>query len=725
MQQNFQTTLFPTSASSTNSINGASWSNPSNILTDDGNNATIGLPISSSGATLNGLNYPFNLPFGAVIDGIQVYIDSPFQSGQWTFIDCTLSIPGTTLKNALTVNGAHGGPNDLWGADSIDRADLVNMDVALAAYGTVDDIIYVDYITVTVYWHLDLNTAESDVPTRVDYKMFSPNNDFIGLIPNVTSKLAFSQDIGAAGSTIQIVSGTYPENETSVDPLLDNNGDPIQTESSVSILATTTENMMSLGDTDDEAMFKNGNRVQAWLYNYWYPNGKLMFSGQVNKVAFQFGGSAQVALTVYSDGIDLDNYIARGYPFNYTNDQSQTNQDGKVSLIQTLESQWTFWGQTFKTGAGVTNIGSVRVMMDGISTVTLGIYDAPNGNLLGSVTKTISAPVFSLIDFDFAQLIPVTENTTYFIALWVPRNQSIWLYRNTAGGYSDGQMYQSQYAGGSGGGIFYPVTGDIYFVTKSGLPTTTTTYSTQDPVTGMAHKILLDYNGRGGLIKERDFDATGLSLTYTFVVATILDAIKKAVELSPTGTYSYIDLGTAEIDILPTSETADFTIVRGKDINQLDLALSIEQVKNYLLLSGGDTGGGVNLFRDYQDLISSARYGIRLSTKSDNRITLTATADAIGDTFIEENAGETQETGVTVLNKNMDITQLTPGKTIGFRNFGGFIDQMVLQITRRDYSTEYVKLTLGRLPTTMPAEIQRINRELEMQQTIANPNAPS
>ena len=362
--------------------------------------------------------------------------------------------------------------------------------------------------------------------------------------------------------------------------------------------------------------------------------------------------------------------------------------------------------------------------------MTVSVYDGVpgvSGDLIGSVTQAVSNGVMTATQFEFASLIPVTASTDYFLAIWLNTGETMYVaYQNTSV-YANGSMYDSTYSGGSGGGAFVPIAYDLYFVTKSGTPTTTTTYTSDDPVADMAHGILLDYNGRGGLITERDFTATGLSLTYTFVVSFIYDAIKKILELCPTGYYAYVDVGTAEIDILPVATTADFTVVRGRHINELNLALSIEQVKNYLLLSGGDTGGGVNLYRQYQDQQSSANYGLRTSTKSDNRVTLSATADAIGSTFIEELSEEVQETSLTVLNEHIDITLLTPGKTIGFKNFGNFIDDMVLQIVRREpnFSDGTVVLTLGRLPIRMNDEIQRINRDLLNEQTINNPSQPT
>lgn len=723
MQQNYQTIKFPTAASQTTFTGGATWLNPTNILADDANDATLSL-AGSGAAELHGQNYGIEIPPGGIIDGVAVYIDSPFQNGGWLSISIDLGIAGTTAKPITTVNGTYGGPTDLWGKDSISAAEIAAVETNLFALGTVDDNIYVNYINVIVYWHIDLNEATAEVPTRVVHKVYSRDGKYLGELPNVTSPFGFSQDISSAGSMIEIVCGTKAENLTTVDPLLTDDDEIILTDDDLPILASSTDVVIANGASNNDAIFKNSNRIKTWLYNYWYPNGKLIFSGQVNRVAFKYGvGKSNVQLSVLSDGLDMSNFIARGYPFTYTTDVSQTTTIGAFPVTFNPVAGWDTFGQTWTTGPAVTNIGAIVLRLKGNATVTLSIYDAPNGNFMGSVTKAVSAASPTDIQFEYAQLIEVLPSTSYFFAIWLAPGQTIDLYRTTADVYSGGTRYRSQFSGG-GGGSFIDIGGEVYFIAKSGVPTTTTTYSSDDPVTEMMTGILLDYNARGGYITERDFQSTGLSLTYTFNQATIFDAMKKVLELSPTGYYSYIDLGTAEMDILPISSTADFTIVKGKDINELSIVLSIEQVKNYLLFTGGPAPT-TNLYRDYQDTESTGFYGIRTVARTDNRVTLAATANAIGSTFIEENAGETQETQVTIPVTSMDTTLLVPGKTIGFRNFGNFIDDMVLQIVRRDFTTKAVTLTLGRLPVRMNDEIQRINRGLLNEQTANNPSAPS
>lgn len=728
MQQNFSSTKLPTSASQIPSGAGAAWANPSRITADDGSSSTLSYFNGGDfGATIIGSAFGFAvLPDHAVIDGIVLFIDG---SNTGCYGTVELNIPGATTKNIGSLSGSYGSATDLWGLDSIDPSDIASITASVVT-GDVsggDGTASIDYMSITVFWHIEVPSVPADVPTRVEYKVYNNEGQYLGLLPKVTSKFAFPQDINSAGSSIVVTCGQFVKNEVTVSPLLTEAGEVITTENDLPILVAETELLVAEGISPDNAIFKNGNRVVIWLYNQYWPNGKPEFAGQINRVDFKYGGGdASAKLTIYSDGLDMSNLIARGYPFAYTTDVTQNTQNSYV-VLSGVWPGWDRYGQTFRTGGAVTNVGAIPLMLQGTADVTVSLWSAPNGNLIGSTTRSISVGAPTVEQFEFAQLLNVTSSTEYFFTVQVGNGQSMLLFYNTSSVYADGTMYQSSYSGGSGGGDYLPVSGDLYFLTKHGVPTTTTTYASDDPVTDMARGIFLDYNLRGGRIRERNFIATGLSLTYTFVVAFITDALKKILELCPTGYYAFVDLGTSEVDILPMNTSADFTVVRGRHIHELNIGLTIEQVKNYLLFTGGDTGGGVNLYRDYQDSESSAAFGIRTVPKTDNRVTIAATANAIGETFIEENSGEKQETSLVVLNTAMDITQLIPGKTIGFANFGNFIDDMVLPIVRREpnYTDGFTRLTLGRLPVRMNDEIERINRELLNEQTIANPTAPS
>lgn len=728
MEQNYSTQKLPGTGSNTGPgyPPNASWSNPSRITADDGSSASIGFfEGGQDGDALVGSNFGFSMPPNAVIDGISVYIDGS-QTG--CFGDMVLNLPGTTFKSTGAFPQTLGSNTDLWGADSIDAADLTSLTVSLGLSDVSggDGIASVDCFIVTVYWHIEIAPAPADVPTRVAYKVYSKDGLFLGELPKVTSKFGFPQDLGSAGASIDIVCGIKAENQLETEAIITGDGEDIITGSGFPLTATIGEILLARGTSEDNAIFKNGNRVKVWLYNYWHPNGKLMFSGQMNKVRPKYaGGRSTTTITVLSDGLDLNNLVARGYPFNYTNDVSQTTENTYATSQVYSMGGWNVYGQSFVVGGAVSNIGAISLLLRGTANVTVILYDGPNGNVLASATKSVANGIGTIEQFEFGQLVDVTPGGTYFFGVWVDSGQSIDVFYNTSNVYTDGAKYNSNYAGGSGGGSWGVEAGDLYFITKSGTPTTTATYSTQDPVTGMMSAILTDYNNRGGYVQEGDFEATGLSLTYTFNMAFITDALKKVLEMSPSGYAAYIDFGTALMDIFQISDTAEFTIVNDRDAVDVDIELSIEQVKNYLLLTGGEVTPGVNLYRDYRDSVSDSAYGTRTATKSDNRMTVTATADAVGDSFIEENSDEAENITVVVPVTAMDHTLLTPGKSIGFKNNGNFIDTIVQPIVRREFHTKYAVLTLGKMPVRMNDEVQRIQRELLNEQTINNPTAPS
>lgn len=727
--QVYQQTLPPTVASTQASNSGVSWSNPNNIKTDNGSSSSLifSTPNDQNGR-ITASSFGFKvLPPSAVIDGIAVKIDGFTEDCSGTV---ALNITGAASELAINLNKVYGGPTSLWGLSSVTATDINNLAVTvnMRDLGTGMGYSSIDYLTVTVYWHLELSQAVSPtLPTTFAYKVYTQDDTFLGELPNVTSPFSFPQDINSAGAVLKTTCATSPKPTTTLSPILDNNGLPILSNDSLEILGTSTDSPLLPGASADEALFKNGNRLKVWMYSKWYPNGKLMFSGQINRIDFQIGGSESITITTYSDGIELDNYIARGYPFAYTIDQQQTTNNNSVTVSTEPISLpgYIAYGQTVTTGASGDNIGQIQLMLLGSANVTVALQDGPGGNFLASSTKNVVGATFSTAtSFDFSTLIPTGPLTQYYFQVTVDRGESISLGINNAGGYAGGTAYKEDVPSGASSVTPVAQTFDLWFKTGVGTPTTTTTYTSQDPVTEIAGGVIADYNSRGGRVQARTLVAAGYDITYTFNSATILSAIQKMLEAAPSGYYSYIDLGTAEIDIMPTSSDPDFIVVIGKDISSLDFSMTIERVKNYFLFSGGDIGGGVNLFKQYQDIESSDDYGQRLAQQSDNRVTLDATADALGDSFIEENSGEIHETTVVLLNEAVDISLYVPGKTIGFRNTGMFTDDLVLQIVRREFNKDFVKLTVGRLPITQTAEIQRINRDLLYQQTIANPDQP-
>lgn len=727
----FSTTKAPNVAASTGPE--TSWTNPNNIKLDDATSASVGFSTGGEMADpLTFSDFGFTIPANAVIDGVVMTIDGANFSITGT-VKITSDLGNSPNVDVTSLNTSYGGSEDLWSlALTPTVVNDANFGGSIDIFDTSggDGTASVDYVTLTVYWHYDVSVDPADVPIRQIYKVYSNDGSYLGLLPKVTSEFGFAQDINSAGSSINIECAvSIDTSRLETDYLLTEDGDYLTDEDGNRLVTEGQVPIVSEGSDDETSLIKNGNRVAVWESSYWYPNGKLMFTGQINRISAGIGSSSnKIKILVRSDGYDFDNYIARGTPFAYTTDVSQTVQNTFAAVTQESKGAgWLRYGQSWIAGAGVTNIGAINLLLFGNADVTVTVFNAINGVALGSVTQSVNtAGVAAVVQFGFPSLIPVGAGSTYFFAVSVGAGQLIYVYCTDGNVYANGAMHVSNYAGAGGGSYIVYSNGayDLYFVVLSGTVTTTATYNSKDPVTEMFVPIIDDYNLRGGRITVRDVEATGLSLSYTFNTNTVLDAIKSCREMAPNGFYTNVDLGTSEIDFLRVSALPDFIMIKGRHLNSFELVMSIENLKNQLLFSGAETAG-TNLYTVYEDSDSISRYGLRLERKADNRVSVQTTADAVGESFIAEKKDETDETVIRVMYKTMDITLLTTGKLLGFAGFGNFGDRKTMQIVRREYKSTYVDLTLGVLPKRLSPQIEQLTRSLLAQETVANPSAPS
>lgn len=739
-----------TPATATDGGGAKTWSNVNNAKVEDGNLAQcLNIGPGGGGGVPNQMNLTalgFALPGNAVIDGIKLEakVSGPANDALGGAGGVYLLYNGGATSYANTPNAGnswpasltwitYGGATSLWGRTwTPAEINHANFGASLSAsLGSGTGNIAIDSARITVYWHYSNDVAAADVPKRYLYKVFN-KGAYLGNLPKVESKFGYPLDINSAGSSISIVCGVSADTSALPgDRLVTELGEPITTELGEYIYTEGQSSLFGPGNSVDPYIIQNGNHIEVWEYSYYYPNGKLMFQGQVNRIEAGFGSSAdnKLKLLVLSDGLDLDNYIARGAPFNYTDDVVQNVVTNQVFAQQSGDkgAGWTRYGQTWIVGAGVTKLGAIKLLLTGQADVTVTVYDNVGGNVLGSVTQFVDAVgVQSTITFAFASLIDVAPGGTYFFTVSVDGGQIITVYYDISSPYANGKFYESIYGGGSGGGSYSEIPGDMTFSTAAGLPTTTATYTSKDPTTEMFKPIIDDYRIRGGQLRytSTSVDATGLSLTALFNTETIFDAMRKVLSLSPNGFYFYVDPGTNIITFKRVLTTPTWKFIKGRHINKLNQVMSIENVKNDLLFSGAETAG-TNLYTEYENQASQTNYGKRLERKSDNRVSIQATADAIGDSFIQENAGEYYETTITILDRTMDITLLKPGQTVGLRGFGNFIDNQIMQIVRLEYTPEAVNMTLGNMPKRFSAEFENTIRGLLAQQTVGNPSAPS
>lgn len=147
------------------------------------------------------------------------------------------------------------------------------------------------------------------IEKRHIYKVYR-NDEYLGLI-HPTSQFAFSQDINTAGSSIIVsVPLNFDNANEPIDAILDEDGNAILDENDNPLLSERQPDQV--GNSNDAILLRNGNKVEVWEYSNYHPNGKIMFSGQINLIDGDISGEnyeETVDITIYSSGFELDNYI--------------------------------------------------------------------------------------------------------------------------------------------------------------------------------------------------------------------------------------------------------------------------------------------------------------------------------------------------------------------------------------------------------------------------------
>lgn len=580
----------------------------------------------------------------------------------------------------------------------------------------------------------------SNVEKKYIYQI-SRSGVFLGVLQNVISEFTFSQDINTAGTALNIVVGDTPDRQFEApEPILTEDGLPITDELGQTLLTERQPDIV--GNVNSKALIRNNNTIAVYEISPDYPNGKLVFSGWISRWKASFGGNDNIEINCLSNGSDLDNYLILG---NQVIDQSQLVQNSTQSVDSQVKSgAFDLAGQTFQVGAGVTVISSIIVKLFAavpvLARATLnrgfnGIYGS--GSTIGQASQTLPATGINGADFTFTFPTPVivSPGEVLFFQLdapFVDINSGFSVFYQNSDVYASYSMYSMQY---SGTGTPVWITGnssgaasDLYFKTAYTAGATSAPYSSQDP-TSILRDIVDNYVARGGVINY----ATGTTVltnttrSYTFKVNTVLEGIKKCLELAPFDWYWYVDPATSIIYFKETSTTADHKMIYGRHIESLDVVASVEEVKTQAYFTGGDTGGNVYL---YQSLGSASALAanagrVGLARLTDNRVTLSDTALALMTNYLNDHNAENYQTTIRINSENYDITTMALGQTIGFAGFGSFVDNLLLQIVHIERHIDYVVLGLGVLPRRASAKVEEIQRTLNDVATIYNPTAPS
>lgn len=554
------------------------------------------------------------------------------------------------------------------------------------------------------------------------------NNGYFRGVLDVVNEIVINKEINTSGSQVTIdIAISLEESGAAVyyNNIVDEYGNNIVTEDGDYLIWSSEVRLESIPTL--------GHRIEISEVSDTNPAGSIIFKGIVSKWESKYSDN-KTTITVLSDGVRLDNYMIQILPnteltgydeANYDSDLILYNQGYKYPYNRVVGAAQSFKNITDSDVQSITvylaNSGSVS------TTARLSLYSGVvgAGTLLSSITRSIAgSSAYSMVEFILPSAIAITGGADYYFTVFndetggMTETNILKVGYDSGGGYTSGAKYE--YNDSSG---YSAAAGDLLFSIKTATGAAGNVFNTYDP-SDIVRELLDNFQALGGDVgyTASSIDDTSTDVSYTFKYSTYYEGIKKCIELSPGNWYWYVDLGTNTLYYKPKPTTASHTFTYGKDAGDITVWQSLEDVKNVVYFSGGDTGGGVNLQIDDSDIDSIALYGQWLESRSDNRVTDTTSAQIIVDGVLDSNSTPKYAISeLTILSSEYDISTIHIGQLVKFRNFNSIINSLELQIMAITYTENYAILKLEVLPPTQAKRVEDIKRNLIKQQTENNP----
>jgi hypothetical protein len=573
-----------------------------------------------------------------------------------------------------------------------------------------------------------------DIDRQYLYKI-SRNGVYLGLLPNVTSPFSYYQELGTAAVQLNIDVNQSLDTADEAPPILTTeSGAWITTENEIPI--TAERSIEIIGNKDSGRIIANFNDIEVVEISSDHPNGITVFAGYISKWRTKAGSQDITTITCISNGKDLSDYIYGTNIYSLQTSQTSSTSPSAEALIspsfgfgiaQSISglsislSKITLRFSIPSSASGTTCTVTLKLYSGNITPGTVA-YDA-GGVLLSTVSADVTSlyPTYADVDFVLPAIVTLSGGNYYWTLESTDNVQPDGAY-NSSNPYAGGQTYYY-----FGSAWHQSGTDDMYFKLYSSTSVVSDAVFTGVDPGNIVKQAVDGYRSQGGGVSysASTIDLAGYTLNYTFKLASILEIIKKARELAPADWYWYVDPATQILYFKETLTTATHKFIIGKHAESFNIEASVEEIINVVYLTGGPTAG-VNLLKQYTDTASLAVNKRGMDRLNDNRITDATTASTLGEAHIDENDEEIFRADPLAINAGTyDISTIDLGETVAFEGAGNFIDSLIFQVTAKDRNEDNIVLTLGKLPLKSDSYVDQIRRDLDNEQTLDNPNAPS
>lgn len=145
---------------------------------------------------------------------------------------------------------------------------------------------------------------------------------------------------------------------------------------------------------------------------------------------------------------------------------------------------------------------------------------------------------------------------------------------------------------------------------------------------------------------------------------------------------------------------------------------------NRVIFTGGEVSPEVNLYKDYPAQ-PAPRTRRKLYQYSDSRVTLDDSAQILSEGMTDTKNKVQYRTTIEILSKRYDIESINVGDMVGFRNFGNYVDGLLLQVVARTYTPDVVTLQLDSITPSVNKRLEDLRRNLNVSDNQFTPDEPT
>lgn len=462
------------------------------------------------------------------------------------------------------------------------------------------------------------------------------------------------------------------------------------------------------------------NIIEIICYSDFYPNGKTIYTGTISS---------------YTPIAENDSEYLEITLLPFAADFSQIPVTDSATLDVDISQSGTLLAPTgtklavsWQTGGSVSALNGLQTLSmqyKNTSLVTVSVYK-DNGSNTPDNTAAVYTEDRTVVNTS------VPQNLGYLLTnIAVTPSSKYWVVLDTHGGSIESSHVFTTNTYASGNVAYWNgsswVQSSNYgiedFQTFSAASDTTVVFNAADLHDSLA-SVMDNYAVQGGRIRYSDtsLEDPGVQFTYTFISNTITEAMQKFIDQCPDGWYWYVDPGTNLLHLHPPQTTPQHKFTIGLDVEKFELQKTKETIVNNLYITGGDTGGGVNLFRNYINIASINRYRRRTRFYNDINLTDADAADAIGNKIVLQSKDPTTRAPLTILGQpdtGYDLELLRPGDL--FVVLGKDSTLVYLKISSFTYRAVRSIVDASTVPVLINTAVSENSRDIKQQRTLDNP----